>query len=304
MARSLRIEYPGAFYHVFSRGVAKQVIFKTDEDRARFLHYLDLTIQRHNWVLHAYCLMDNHFHLLVETPDPNLSKGMHLLNGRYAQWFNYINDRVGHVFQGRYGCGLIQKEEYFLKVACYIVLNPVEGGVVEHPSHYRWSSYTSTAGIDIPPSFLTISSILLCFSDDLPTAQKLYRESVEHGIDNEAQRRIESGGICGTEEFCEQIHDLVKDKVYIRDIPRQQRFMGRPSIAQIFDGWVDLQERDEGICRAVHKLGYKQSEVADYLGLAPSTVSTIVKREGSYLHSSINRMTVGKAKSEDTTPCL
>ena len=115
MARSLRIEYPGAFYHVFSRGVAKQAIYHTHDDRTKFLEFLEQTVDRHNWILHAYCLMHNHFHLLVETPDPNLSAGMHLLNGKYAQWHNYDHDRVGHLFQGRYGCTLIEKEEYFLK---------------------------------------------------------------------------------------------------------------------------------------------------------------------------------------------
>lgn len=276
MTRSLRIEYPGAFYHVFSRGVAKQIIYQSDEDRIKFLDFLKITVKRHNWILHAYCLMDNHFHLLVETPDPSLSAGMHLLNGLYAQWYNIEHDRVGHLFQGRYGHTLIEKEEYFLEAAAYIVLNPVKAQLVQHPSLFQWSSYASTAGHRDTPGWLTTSSILACFSNDLQEARLIYREFVDVGIDDDISRQIESGGVCGSAEFCSQVQNLIKDKREVKDIPRRHRFAGRPPIGHILDGWGDLHERNERIIKAVQEYGYMQKEVGDHLELAPSTISTVV----------------------------
>ena len=301
MTRSLRIEFPGALYHVFSRGNAKQSIFQSDEDRKRFLAILGAVVDRHNWIIHAYCLMGNHFHLLVETPDPNLSEGMHLLNGVYAQTYNQEHDRVGHLFQGRYGATLIDREEYFLQAACYIVLNPVKACKVEHPSLYRWSSYRGTAGGEKPPTFLTTNSILLCFAQDLPTAQRLYREFVDGGIDDEVSKKIESGRVCGGEEFLARMQELIKGKREIKDIPRLQRYAGRPHIAQILDGWRDLEDRNGRIFKAVHEFGYTQKEAADHLGLAGSTVSEIIK--GPCLRSSVcDRDGDGGPKIEDTTP--
>ncbi len=278
MARSLRIEFPGALYHVFSRGVAKQPIFGSEEDRAMFLDVLGLAVERHNWIIHAYCLMGNHYHLLVETPDPNLSQGMHLLNSVYAQRYNNGHERVGHLFQGRYRYTVIDKEEYFLVAACYIVLNPVKGGLADHPSAYRWSSYGATIGSEEPPAFLSPNDILRCFAPDLHMARRLYREFVNGGIDEETSRRIESGGICGGEEFQAKVRELIKDQVGIKDIPRRERFAGRPPLAQILDGCRDPEERNERIAQAVYAYGYTQKETAEHLGLAPSTVSDIVRK--------------------------
>ncbi len=278
MARSLRIEFPGALYHVFSRGVAKQPIFNSDDDRATFLKILEKVVERHNWLIHAYCLMGNHYHLLVETPDPNLSQGMHLLNGLYAQTHNRKHERVGHLFQGRYKYTLVDKEEYFLAAACYIVLNPVRKGLVAHPSLYRWSSYRATAGLEEVPPFLTTSSILLCFAQELTVAQKFYVEFVEGGIDEKISRRLESGEICGGKEFQAQLFEMTKSKRRIKDIPRRERFAGRPLLEQILNGWSDLRERNEKIWEAVNDYGYTQRAVAEYLDLAPSTISEIISK--------------------------
>lgn len=254
-----------------------------------FLDILEKVVQRHRWVIHAYCLMGNHYHLLVETPDPNLSRGMQLLNGLYAQRHNLEHGRVGHLFQGRYGYTLIDKEEYFLVAACYIVLNPVRGGLAEHPSRYRWSSFRATAGMERPPAFLTTSTILLCFSQDIKTAQKLYVDFVERGIDDETSKRIESGGVCGGEDFQAKIFEFIEDKRSIKDIPRRERYAGRPPIEGILDGWQDLRDRNERIFRAVHEFGYTQSAVANHLGLAPSTICEIVEIVGSHLRYSEGR---------------
>src|SRR5713226_6360530 len=117
MARPLRIEYPGAVYHLTSRGNARKKIFLNDSDRDEFLATLGWVVERFGWRCHAYCLMDNHFHLLIETPQPNLSLGMRQLNGVYTQRFNRRHKRVGHLFQGRFKAILVERDSYLLALA-------------------------------------------------------------------------------------------------------------------------------------------------------------------------------------------
>jgi REP element-mobilizing transposase RayT len=151
VSRPLRIEYPGAVYHVTARGNAREAIFNDDSDRKTFLGVLGKIIERYNWLCHAYCLMGNHYHLLIETPDGNLSRGMRQLNGIYTQTFNRRHRRVGHVLQGRFKAILVEKDSYLLELCRYIVLNPVRANRVKHPKHYAWSSYRATAGVSNPP---------------------------------------------------------------------------------------------------------------------------------------------------------
>ncbi len=125
MSRPLRLEYAGALYHVTSRGNERKPIYLEDDDFELFLECLAGVCERFNWVIHSYCLMTNHYHLLVETPDGNLSKGMRQLNGVFTQDFNRRHKRVGHLFQGRYKAILVDKESYLLELCRYIVLNPV-----------------------------------------------------------------------------------------------------------------------------------------------------------------------------------
>ena len=124
MSRPLRLEFAGALYHVTSRGDRREDIYESDSDRQLFLKVLCEVCERYNWVCHAYCLMSNHYHLLIETPDANLSKGMRQLNGVYTQAFNRANDRVGHVFQGRYKGILVEKQSYLLELACLLYTSP------------------------------------------------------------------------------------------------------------------------------------------------------------------------------------
>ena len=144
MARSLRIEFPGALYHITSRGDGQERIYTSEEDRYLFLNTLSEVCLRCTWVCYAYCLMNNHYHLLIETPAGNLSKGMQLLNGIYTQKFNRIHNRVGHVFQGRFKAILVDKDSYLLELSRYIVLNPVRAQMVTSPHEWKWSSYLAT----------------------------------------------------------------------------------------------------------------------------------------------------------------
>ena len=147
MARPLRIEYAGALYHVTSRGDRQEAIFEDDQDRTVFLNVLGEVISRFRWRCHAYCLMGNHYHLMIETPEGNLTKGMRQLNGVFTQWSNRRHKRSGHVFQGRYKAILVDRESYFLELARYIVLNPVRAAMVKHPNQWKWSSYGATSGM-------------------------------------------------------------------------------------------------------------------------------------------------------------
>jgi putative transposase len=136
MSRPLRLEFAGAFYHITSRGNGRNVIYLQDDDFELFLQILANVCERYNWVVHAYCLMSNHYHLLVETPDANLSQGMCHLNGVFTQSMNRKHHRVGHLFQGRYKTILVDKDAYLLELCRYIVLNPVRANMVNSPEEW------------------------------------------------------------------------------------------------------------------------------------------------------------------------
>ena len=147
MARRLRIHIPDGWYHVMSRGNGGEAIYCTEDDRKRFLGLVAELPERFGTEVHAFVLLHNHYHLLIETPEPNLSQGMRQLNGRYTQGFNRMHDRVGHVFQGRYRAIVLEKESHLLEVCRYVALNPVRAKAVERPEEWNWSSYGGTAGL-------------------------------------------------------------------------------------------------------------------------------------------------------------
>ena len=130
MARPLRLEFPDALYHVTSRGDRREDNYYADADHQAWLAVLGQVCQRFNWVVYAYCLMSNHYHLLVQTPEGNLSAGMRQLNGVYTQQINRVHGHVGHLFQGRFKAVLVDQESYLLELARYVVLNPVRAGMV------------------------------------------------------------------------------------------------------------------------------------------------------------------------------
>ena len=279
MARPLRIEYPGALYHITSRGNGGQKIFRSDKDRVYFLKLLATLTDRFHWLCHACCLMDNHYHLVIETPEGNLSRGMRQLNGMYTQKYNWKYHKTGHVFQGRYKAIIVDKDSYLLELCRYVALNPVRAHVVEKPEDFRWSSYRATAGIDKAPSFLVVDWLLAQFSPNRKRAEKLYKEFVFKGITHEAPWRELKGQIfLGDSQFIQRIktslpHDL-------REIPRSQRFAERPSLPQLFAerAHTDKTERNKVIHEAHVRYGYTLKEIADQLGIHYATVSRIVKK--------------------------
>jgi putative transposase len=281
MARALRIEYVGAVYHATSRGNEKKAVFLDDEDRISFLEILEEVTERFRWLCHAYCLMDNHYHLLIETPEGNLSKGMKHLNGMYTQAFNRKNHRVGHLFQGRYKAVLIEKESHLLEVARYVVLNPVRAKMVENPSRWKWSSYKATAGFCKTPDYLTVDWVLGRFGKDSKIAEKGYRKFVSEGMkDTDIWKHVRGQMLLGGIDFANTFKEVLKEKRDSREIPKLQRYIDRPDLSKIFTERLlrKREQRDEMIVRSVMQYGYDQAEVANYLGIHYSTVSKIVKR--------------------------
>jgi putative transposase len=179
MPRPPRLQAPGATYHVTTRGNRRQEIFIDTRDRVRFLHLVQEVVDRLGWVCHAYCLMTNHYHLLIQTPDADISSGMHRLNGVYAKRFNWRHNYGGHLFERRFHDELVEGNAHHLELTRYIVLNPVRAGLRSHPGAWRWSSYNATIDNGPRPAFLTTSWVLSLFSENPDRARQLYSEFVD-----------------------------------------------------------------------------------------------------------------------------
>lgn len=281
MARPLRVEYPGAIYHITSRGNAKGDIFLDDVDRELFLKVLATTVTHHRWVVHAYCLMGNHYHLLVETPTPNLSRGMRQLNGMYTQRFNRRHERVGHVLQGRFKAILVERETYLLELVRYISLNPVRAGMVSAPEQWRWSSHRAHAALEPAPPWLHTAWILERFGTDGAEAALRYRNFAAAGIGLEPPWPALRGQVLlGSELFAEQVRATLADRTLSREVPRAERCAARPTLPTLLPAAAlrDPGARNAAIADAHATHGYSLAEIARHLGLHYSTVSRIARR--------------------------
>ena len=278
MARPLRLEFEGALYHITSRGNARESIFLDNGDRARFLEILGNVVDRFGWICHAYCLMTNHYHLLIETPDADLSRGMHLLNGVYTQWFNHRYDRVGHLFQGRFKAILVEKDTHLLELVRYVVLNPIRAKTVRNVRDWPWSSYRATAGQAEAPGFLTIGWILSQFDLDPERAVRAYRRFVQQGRGVHVWDELRAGSLLGTDGFVDQLRPLLKEKPVDPEYRKRERFVARPSLEELFGDVTDKATRNERIYQAVRVHHYTLREVGDHVGLLYSTISVIAKR--------------------------
>jgi REP element-mobilizing transposase RayT len=283
MTRPLRIEFPGAIYHVTSRGNARASIFQDDGDRELFLETLGQVVERFNWLCHAYCLMGNHYHFMIETPDGNLVAGMRQLNGVYTQRFNRRHRRVGYVFQGRFKAILVDRDSYLLELCRYVVLNPVRARMVRRAGDYRWSSYRAMAGNAEPPAFLTCDWVLSQFAQTGAVARRQYREFVQAGMkgDNPSPwEKLRGQVLLGSEEFVRRMKSVLRRKETLNEIPRGQRFAGRPEIRTALPlGKLHSKTRRDSAIRVAHlRHGYSLSEIGTHLGLHYTTVSKVVNQ--------------------------
>jgi REP-associated tyrosine transposase len=281
MGRPLRIEFSGAHYHVTSRGNECKDVFKSLKDRGQFLSYLNSAVFRYGAIIHAYCLMNNHYHLLLETPLGNLSQIMKHINGAYTNYFNVKRKRYGHLFQGRYKAIVIDADEYAKELSRYIHLNPVRAGMVAKPEEYRWSSHLDYCGERKRPEWLSTEFILDYFGKG-KNAGKNYRKFVEDLIDSEYESPLNgatAATILGSAEFVSQITTRhVDGKQYDRDLPAVRKLSARPTLDSIIAAAETLAENGRlskkvGIYLCHAYSGAKLREIGERFGIKESAVT-------------------------------
>ncbi len=275
MARPLRIEFAGALCHITARGNARLDIYLIDEDRQRFLALLHRACDRYQWQCHAYCLMPNHYHLLIETQMPTLSKGMKYINGTYTQAFNRHHQRVGHVFQGRFKGILVDKDSYMLELARYIVLNPVRARMVRSVKDWPWSSYRATAGQAKAHALLTTDWILSNFGRTRRIAQEKYKAFVKAGKNQPSPWKYLKNQIyLGSDKFVEEMQCKIDPEQSLKDIPKLQKI--RP-VKPISFYKEKYKNRNKAMAEAYRSGHYTLAKVGDEFGVSYATVSRAVK---------------------------
>jgi len=282
MARPLRVEFPGAIYHVTSRGNARADIFLDDTDRRQFLNVLAEVVSRFHWTCHAWCLMRNHYHLVIETPEANLALGMRHLNGVYTQRFNRRHKRVGHVFQGRYKAIIVDRDTYLLELCRYVVLNPVRAGLVKEAQEWPWSSYRATVGLASSPVPLHTDWLLSQFGSGKKGAIKRYIRFVSDGTRaRSVWRHLRQQIYLGDDAFMERIKLEFFKKESLMEVPRAQ---WRPSGRSLQEYTAVAADRHEAMARAYLEGGYRMNEIAAVFGVHYTTVSRAVKKYERNMH--------------------
>ena len=295
MARPLRIEYPGAFYHVISRGNAGDPIYKTRQEREKFIEYLAAAVERFGIRIHTYCLMTNHYHLLLETPEPNLSRAIQWLNVCYATYFNYKRNRRGHLFYGRFKSILVEADGYLKHLSRYIHLNPLRAKMVEAAADYEWSSYPAFIGNIAAPGWLSVRRILVQFGGKHEIAQRKYRQYVE-GVDiktlENPANKIVSGLILGDDAFVASIKtSFLSDRSSEPDLPQLKELIPRCSLDRIIEivaaafnstaeqilekGRKNNLARDMAIYFSKAYSGKTGNEIAHFFGLRSGSAVTM-----------------------------
>lgn len=292
MARALRIEFPGAFYHITSRGNEKKDIFRSRKDRERFLFYIQSAAERYGAIVHSYCLMTNHYHLLVETPRDNLSEIMQYVNGAYTTYFNVKRKRSGHLFQGRFKSIVVDADEYALELSRYIHLNPVRAGMVGNPGDHEWSSYRAYIGRSVAPDWLKTGCILSSFGRESREAK--YRAFVEENVEAVYSSPLEgviASTVLGTPEFVAHILERhLSARTPDRSVPAV-RALSRPLDIEGVMQKVEEVVPERKLARKVamylcHRYGgAKLKEIGERFGIGDSAVSQSTSRLDAELKS-------------------
>ena len=288
MARPLRIAFPGAFYHVTARGNERKAVFKSIRDRQKFLQYLETATERYNAVIHAYCLMDNHYHLLLETPSGNLPQIMHHINGAYTTYFNVKRARAGHLFQGRYKAIVVEMDEYAKELSRYIHLNPVRAKLAETPDKYEWSGYNFYIGVKSAPNWLHRDFILGYFGDKVSVAQQGYKEFVSFLVAQKYDsplKEVTASVLLGSRDFIEFIKGkYLSDKKPVRDLPAIRQLAPRFTCQEICDR-VELEFGKDPVTVRSIKLylcrkhsGEKLRTIGGLFGIGDAAVSQSCRR--------------------------
>jgi len=289
MGRPLRIEYPGAFYHITSRGNERRPIFRGEKDYERFFSYLESASERYGAQIHCFCLMPNHYHLLLETPRGNLSAILHHINASYTNYFNAKWRRVGHLLQGRYRALLVEKDSYALELSRYIHLNPVRAQLVEEPSDYLWSSYRAYVGVERSWPWLRREFLLDQINPGKKGAQKSYRRYVEEALREpvaDPLNKVIASTLLGSEEFIDWVREKwAKKKGLHRDISALKELALRPDLqllqrkAEEIFGEGTLLSRKTALYLAHRFSGVSLGEIGRFFGgISPSAVSQNTRR--------------------------
>ena len=280
MSRPLRLSFPGAVYHVMSRGNAKGLVFLDERDFERFVEVLQATFSRFGIVCYAFCLMPNHYHLVLMTPEANLSAAIKHLNSVYAQWWNCRHQRCGHVFQGRFKAQIVQQDRYLLVVCRYVVLNPVRSGLVTHPRQWRWSSYRASAHTEPAPEFLDTLAVDRLLAQHAEAASgAAYRRFVgDVRLDDRDIRRLirDDERFVGDESFLSDVRASLAQRAG-REVPRREFVRPAPSLSRLFGVAGSIDQRNERIRRASVEFGYRLVDIARHVGLHPVTVGDIIR---------------------------
>lgn len=273
MARPLRIEMKDGYYHVMSRGNRRETVFKDDVDRKNFLGLLERQHDRRGWNVLAYCLMTNHYHLLLHTPSPNLSRGMRDINGIYTQGFNKRHRKVGHLFQGRYTAHLVDKDAYLMELSRYVVLNPVRARMVSGPRQYVWSSYRATTGQVAAPPWLDVDQVLSRFAKRRTTAIARYRKFVRDGVSNNGPLEPPRQSLFyGDDAFIEKTLKRLRLPEDLSELPSvKARVAAKP-----LSWYAQHYERDQAMMMAWETGAYSLREIGIEFGLHYASVSRIL----------------------------
>ena len=285
----MRIEYPGAFYHVTARGNERKTIFRATENYEKFIGYLESATERYGAKIHCFCLMPNHYHLLLETPRGNLHTILHHLNTSYTNYFNSKTRRAGHLLQGRYHAILVEKDGYALELSRYIHLNPVRAHLVNDPSRYDWSSYSVYIGIGKGWKWLEKRFILNQISSKERRAQRGYEKYVKEGASQKMEHPLEKvvgSTILGSEGFIEWVRGRWVGKESInRDIPALRRLARWPDLSKILKETEKVFGSGTSESRRValylsHRLsGVSLREIGKFFGgIGPSAVTQNTRR--------------------------
>ena len=276
MSRPLRLEIPGGLYHVTSRGDRREDIYHDDTDRLAWLSVLGQTCERYNWLIHAWCQMSNHYHMIIETVEGNLSAGMRHVNGVYTQAVNRRHDRSGHVYQGRYKAILVERDSYLLELSRYVVLNPVRAAMVKNVRQWKWSSYHAMIGTELRPEWLETDWLLGQFGSQRTRQIERYVEFVQEGVRGpRVWQQLKGQVFLGNDLFVETMRKRLESnaKFATKEIPRIQRRALAQSLAYYHEEFVDAKQ---GMAAAYATGDYTLQAVADAFGVHYSTVSRAI----------------------------
>jgi REP element-mobilizing transposase RayT len=253
MGRPLRIEYPGALYHITSRGNERKEIYLDEEDRLRFLEILRDYHERYGILIHGYVLMDNHYHLILETPKGNLLKVMQGINGGYTGYVNRRYGRSGHLFQGRYKGILVDKDNYLVELSRYVHLNPVRASMVKRPEEYRWSSYQGYIAKEKEVEWVEYAWVLSKFGQGNKKAREKYRRYIEEGLGERQGEtpfsRVQGQVILGGDDFVEKVKRQLKGRELTTDIMERRRFKLLPGPEEVIGEVAKAFRVDEGMLK-------------------------------------------------------